>query len=88
MPVPPVLVVAPPPLGSPCGASAEKFAGGELKCAGLAAAYREMADGLGCPFFDAGSVVAASPIDGVHLDADQHQCLGEALAPVVEPLLD
>src|SRR5215470_9686996 len=42
MPVPRVLVVAPPPLDNPRGPIAAKFAGGETKCAGLAAAYREV----------------------------------------------
>jgi hypothetical protein len=33
-----------------------------------------------CHFFDAGTVVSASRIDGVHLDAEQHDVLGRALA--------
>lgn len=87
MPVPPVLVVAPPPFAKPRGPIAPKFAGAEARSVGLAAAYREAAAALGCAFFDAGSVTPASRVDGVHLDADQHQALGEALAAVVARLL-
>jgi lysophospholipase L1-like esterase len=87
MPLPPVLVVAPPPLQSPRGPIAPKFLGGEKKCAGLAAAYRAVCEELGCHFFDAGSVVTTSKVDGVHLDADQHLTLGKAMAGVVAPLL-
>jgi lysophospholipase L1-like esterase len=87
MPVPPVLVVAPPPIQTAKGPIAPKFLGGEAKCHGLAAAYRTVAASLGCEFFDAASVTSASRIDGIHLDADQHQILGAALADVVGPLL-
>ncbi len=87
MPVPPILVVAPPPLQSPKGPIAPKFEGGEKKCAGQAEAYRKVCEELGCHFYDAGSVVTTSKVDGVHLDADQHQTLGKAMAGVVAPLL-
>jgi lysophospholipase L1-like esterase len=85
MPVPRVLVLAPPPLDNPRGSIAAKFAGGETKCVGLAAAYREVAQALDCAFFDASTVTTASRVDGIHLDADQHQTLGAALADVVRP---
>ncbi len=88
MTVPPVLVVAPPPLQTPKGPVAAKFGEVETKCSGLAAAYREVAVALACPFFDAGTVTAASRVDGVHLDADQHRTLGEAMADVVKSLLN
>lgn len=87
MPVPPILIVAPPPIGVPKGPLAPKFAGGEHKCAGLAATHREVAEALGCHFFDAGGVTPASRVDGVHLDADQHLALGRAMVEVVAPLL-
>lgn len=87
MPVPPVLVVAPPEIRTPQGPIAPKFAGGEHKCVGLAAAFRAVCEDCRCHFFDAGSVVAASAVDGVHLDLAQHLTLGAALAAVVAPLL-
>jgi lysophospholipase L1-like esterase len=88
MPVPPLLIVAPPPFDTPKGTIAPKFEGAAAKSAGLAQAYREQALALGCVFFDAGSVTAASRVDGVHLDGDQHLALGEALAEAVRTLLD
>jgi hypothetical protein len=42
---------------------------------------------LGCHFFDAGSVTPASRVDGIHLDADQHLLLGQAMVSIVAPLL-
>lgn len=87
MPVPPILVIAPPAIRTPKGPIAPKFAGGERQCVGLAAAYEKLCAELGCPFFDAGSVVGSSEIDGVHLDLAQHLTLGKAVAEVVRPLL-
>jgi len=87
MPVPPILVVAPPPIRTPQGPIAPKFAGGEVKCQGLAQAYAQVCEQLGCPFVDAGSITSSSKVDGVHLDADQHLALGRALAEVARPLL-
>ena len=40
-----------------------------------------------CAFFDAASVTPASRVDGIHLDADQHRALGEALAGPVGRML-
>lgn len=87
MPVPEVLVVAPPPIRTPDGPIAPKFEDGESKCVGLAPAYQKVCKELGCHFFDAGTVTASSNLDGVHLDAEQHLVLGRALSPVVESLL-
>jgi lysophospholipase L1-like esterase len=87
MPMPPVVIVVPPAIVAPAGAMTDKFAGAASKSAGLAQAYREVAEALGCPLFDANSVTPASRVDGIHLDADQHQTLGEAMARVVGPLL-
>jgi lysophospholipase L1-like esterase len=87
MPVPPILVVCPPPIGPPKGVIAAKFLGADERCHGLADAYREVTSSLGCHFFDAGSVTASSRVDGIHLDADQHVTLGKALVPVVSSIL-
>lgn len=87
MPVPPILVVAPPAVTYPKGLIAEKFAGAEEKCKGLAAAYATVSQSLDCTFFDAGNVVSSSQIDGVHLDAAQHLILGKAIASQVNRLI-
>jgi lysophospholipase L1-like esterase len=86
-PIPPILVICPPPIASPKGVLAEKFSGAEQRCAGLADAYRTVSSDLGCHFFDAASVTSSSRVDGIHLDADQHLALGNAVADVVTPLL-
>ncbi|MEA3110023.1 MAG: hypothetical protein QOI88_4628 [Gammaproteobacteria bacterium] len=86
MPVPPILVVAPPPIVSPRGPIAAKFENAAAKSEGLAAAYDEITAELGCHFFDAGAVTDASTVDGVHLDADQHQRLGTSLAAFIATL--
>jgi lysophospholipase L1-like esterase len=86
MPVPPVLIVAPPVLQEARGVMARKFSGAAERSAGLAAAYREISSELGCPFVDAGGIVEVSAIDGIHLDREQHAVLGNALASVVAEL--
>lgn len=83
MPVPPIMLLAPPPITDPQGQAAPKFAGGEARCQGLAAACEELARELRCDFFDAAQVAAVSRVDGVHLDADQHERLAQALTPLV-----
>jgi lysophospholipase L1-like esterase len=88
MPVPRVLIVAPPPIGTPRGPIAPKFAGAERRSAGLAAALAQVAGELGCAFLDAGRVTPSSAVDGVHLDADQHAVLGAAIAAAAAPLLE
>jgi lysophospholipase L1-like esterase len=87
MPVPPILIVSPPPAGQAKGTMIPKFEGAEHRCVGLAAALEDVARERGCSFFDAGRIIHVSPVDGVHLDADQHLVLGRALAGVVAPLL-
>ena len=83
MPVPLILIVCPPLIVNPKGEMAEKFRGGDQRCAGLAEAYKQVASETGCQFFDAGAVVSASKIDGVHLDKSEHAKLGKAMAEVV-----
>ncbi len=87
MPVPPILVVAPPRTATPAGATVEKFAGARDRSDGLETAFAAVAAELGCTFFDAGRVIKVSDIDGVHLEADQHEVLGRALVRPVGALL-
>lgn len=88
MPVPKILVVAPPPIGTPKGPIAPKFEGSEVKSIGLAKAYKQVCAELDCAFLDAGLVTSSSDIDGVHLDAAQHATLGLAIAEAVEKILN
>lgn len=87
MPVPEILVMSPPPFGTPRGTVAPKFHGAAEKSTGLAEAFAVIAKERGCAFVDAGVFVGSSTVDGVHLDAQQHLALGRALAAVVAPLL-
>lgn len=87
MPIPPILVVAPPAIQTPKGPIAPKFQGGEHKCVGLALAYRQVCEEANCHFFDAGSVISSSKVDGVHLDPEQHLILGKAVAEISSSLI-
>ena len=87
MSVPPILLVAPPQLDHPRGPIGPKFAGGDTASRGLAEAIRQVSEDTGCAFFDANSVTTSSTVDGVHLDADQHETLGRALTLVVADLM-
>lgn len=83
---PQVLVVAPPPMLE-AGCLAEMFAGGAAKSHGLAAAIQAMATRLGTGFFDAGRVIAVSPVDGIHYEAEAQMKLGLAMAEAVRAQL-
>src|SRR5689334_9357965 len=88
MPVPPVLIVCPPRIRAAQGCyTAERFSGAEQRSAGLGEAYRQVASELRCEYFDAATVATVSPLDGVHLDADQHPKLANALVSIVQKLL-
>ena len=87
MPVPPILIVAPPRAGTPAATMTDKFANAREKSEGLSEALASIAAEMECGFFDAGRIITASTIDGVHLDADQHVILGNALIEPVSKLL-
>lgn len=87
MPVPAILVVCPPLPDDPRSTMAEKFAGASQKAAGMPEQMAAVCVELDCAFVDAGTITGPSAVDGVHLDADQHDTLGRALAPRVARLL-
>lgn len=87
MPIPEIMVIAPPPIQTPQGDIAQKFKDADKKSVGLAGAFESVSREQGCYFFDAGKVTSSSRVDGVHLDADQHQTLGLALVSYVVDLL-
>ena len=85
---PDVLIVSPPPLcetGDPIFSA--MFQGGIEQSSMLASLYRDLADELGCGFFDAGSVAKTSPLDGVHLTAEDTRAIGRGLEPIVRMML-
>jgi len=87
MPIPKILIVAPPPPQTAKGLIAPKFEDAKQKALHLAPALQQVAGESDCAFFDAGTVTATSKIDGVHLDAEQHLSLGRAMAKKVSQLL-
>jgi len=87
MPIPEILVIAAPAITSPKGDIAAKFKDAEKKCVGLADAYRHLCDEMKCYFIDAGMITNSSTVDGVHLDLEQHEILGKALAETVADLV-
>ena len=87
MPISPIMLIAPPKIQRAKGAIAPKFEGAEGRASGLSAAIEAVAAETKCHFFNAGTVTETSRVDGVHLDEDQHQTLGVALAQAVQPLV-
>lgn len=86
---PKVLIVSPPALTPTDNVEFQKlFAGGEAASRELARLYAEVAGLAGCGFFDAGSVAKTTPVDGLHLDAENTRAIGRALAPVVRKMLE
>ena len=51
------------------------------------AAAKARAERIGVPHFEAGTVAQSSPLDGIHLDAENTRAIGTALIPVVQDLL-
>lgn len=85
---PDVLIVSPPPLRETAElVFAAMFKGGVEESRMLASLYRDLADDLGCGFFDAGSVAETTPIDGVHLTAESTRAVGRGLEPIVRVML-
>ncbi|SIO17288.1 GDSL-type esterase/lipase family protein [Vannielia litorea] len=67
-----------PPAPVEAGPFAAEFAGAsQLR---LAPALAALAGVRGLDFFDAGSVIPVSPVDGIHIAAEDHVVLGKALA--------
>lgn len=83
---PPVLLLAPPPLAK-LTAYAEMLEGGSEKGLQLGKLYAELAHARGCAFLDAGTIIRASDLDGVHFERAGHRTLGEAVAREVTKIL-
>lgn len=85
---PEILIVAPPALCETDHALlGPMFAGRIAESQNLASVYRDIADELGCGFFDAGSVATTTPLDGVHMDAENTRAVGRGLEPIVRMML-
>ena len=80
MPVPEIMIVAPPKIITPKGVIANKFEGAKTRSATLSIELEKIAKEQKTMFFDSARVTEVSKVDGIHLDADQHSLLGEAIA--------
>lgn len=86
--VPDILIVAPPAICETANpAFAASFLGAVKESSNLPTLYSDLADELGCGFFDANSVASTTPLDGVHLDAENTRALGRGLEPIVRMML-
>lgn len=81
-----IMIVAPAPVRE-AGVLADIFAGAEARQRDLNTHLEAMAAADGLGFFDAGSVVGVSPVDGVHLEIAAHHALGQAMANAVRERL-
>ncbi len=48
--------------------------------------YRLIADQYRCHFLDAAQVIVSGDVDGIHLEADQHRKLGQAVTARVKEI--
>ncbi len=83
MPIPEILVVAPPVIHKAKGVLLRKFEGAENRCANLAQELKQVAQEQQVLFFDMNTVTEASRVDGIHLDEDQHETFGNALVEYI-----
>ena len=83
---PRVLVLAPPPIVQ-LGDLAGMFEGAEAKSRQFSHYYRLFADRHDIPVLDTGEIIVSSPLDGIHLEAEQHDKLGKAVAAFVRLIL-
>ncbi len=81
-----VMVICPAPVRE-AGVLVDAFAGAEARQVGFERHMEAAALRAGAAFVSAGDYVQASPIDGVHLDAEAHRIFGEAMATHVAALL-
>jgi len=83
---PEVLLVAPAPVAK-LTAFATMFAGAREKSQLMGRCYRTQAEERGCAFLDAGEIITASDLDGIHFEASEHAKLGKAVAEAARSML-
>lgn len=77
-----LMLIAPVPVRE-IGTYAVNYQGAEARQKGMSEAIKALALRLKTGFFDAASVAEISPLDGVHLDIENHHKLGRAMARAV-----
>ncbi len=85
---PDILVMSPPPIRETANVHfGAMFNHSIEEGAMLASMYRDAADETGCGFFDAGSVAETTPLDGIHVDAENTRAIGRGIEPIVRMML-
>lgn len=86
--VPEILIVAPPKFSETANTDVgAMFTDGIAQSSMLPSLLSDLADELGCGFFDANSTSKTTPIDGIHMDAKNTIELGRGLAATVKLML-
>lgn len=83
---PRALLICPPPVAK-LTLFADMFAGATEKSQQLAHYYSAIAAEYHCDYLDAGQYIVSSEIDGIHLDPNQQQKLGQVVAEKVRAIL-
>ena len=83
---PAIVVICPPVILDQLPLHPDLFAGAPAKSREMAKRYKAVAEERGVNFFDAGSVIKSSNVDGFHLDPDAHLVLGRAVAALLQKL--
>jgi lysophospholipase L1-like esterase len=78
-----LLIVAPPPVNAQT-AYHDYYAREIDESLQFAQEYGRVAQTYGCHFLDAGSVIQAVELDGVHLDEENHRKLGASIADFIK----
>lgn len=84
---PRILLVCPPPIEAD-DTTPGTFQGAGPRSRQLPPLVADFARSSGAAFLDAGRLIAASPVDGVHLEPEAHRTLGLALAGEAKRLLE
>ena len=83
---PALLLIAPPPVANLIGHE-QMFEGAEDKSRLFSEQYQRVANELGCAFLDSATIITCSDLDGIHLEQNEHEKLGQAVALKVKSLL-
>lgn len=86
---PKVCLIIPPAISEPNSINEYKniFNGSGEKILAMQKLIRQLADDNKILTFDASKVVTVSPVDGIHLDAENNRLLGQALAQFIKEVL-
>jgi lysophospholipase L1-like esterase len=79
---PQILMICPPPTVA-SGGFAHIFGDTVELSKRLAPYFQALAKESGVAFLDAGRVIKSSPADGIHLEAEEHRKLAEAVAAII-----